>query len=64
MHTYVILIYLFFSKHFGLLDKRLKELDSHFGALPVHNGLWESATATKDDLLSRLAIVHMVHEAR
>jgi uncharacterized ferritin-like protein (DUF455 family) len=32
--------------------------------LPVHNGLWESATTTKHDFLARLAIVHMVHEAR
>ncbi len=47
-----------------MLEKRLKELGSHFGALPVHNGLWESATVTKDNFLSRLAIVHMVHEAR
>ena len=51
-------------KHYELLEKRLIELGSHFGALPVHNGLWESATVTKDNLLSRLAIVHMVHEAR
>ncbi len=47
-----------------MLDKRLEEMGSHFGALPVHNGLWESATVTKDNFLSRLAIVHMVHEAR
>ncbi len=47
-----------------MLEKRLTELGSHFGALPVHNGLWESATVTKDNFLSRLAIVHMVHEAR
>lgn len=47
-----------------LLDKRLKELGSYFGALPIHNGLWESATVTKDDFLARLAVLHMVHEAR
>lgn len=47
-----------------MLEKRLCELGSYFGALPVHNGLWESATITKDNFLSRLAIVHMVHEAR
>jgi uncharacterized ferritin-like protein (DUF455 family) len=46
------------------LEKRLIELNSNFGALPVHNGLWESATETKHSLLARLAIVHMVHEAR
>ncbi|KAJ8036135.1 Rieske domain-containing protein [Holothuria leucospilota] len=52
------------AKHFNLLQGRLKELGSHFGALPVHNGLWHSAGETKDSLLARLAIVHMVHEAR
>lgn len=52
------------AKHFKLLQNRLKELGSHFGALPVHNALWQSASDTKDSLLARLAIVHMVHEAR
>ncbi|XP_060083876.1 uncharacterized protein HI_0077-like [Ylistrum balloti] len=52
------------AKHFLLLSNRLKDLNSHFGALTVHNGLWESATETRDSLLARLAIVHMVHEAR
>jgi uncharacterized ferritin-like protein (DUF455 family) len=31
---------------------------------PVHEGLWESATETNGSLLARLAVVHMVHEAR
>uniref|UniRef100_A0A6I8R635 Rieske domain-containing protein n=1 Tax=Xenopus tropicalis TaxID=8364 RepID=A0A6I8R635_XENTR len=52
------------AKHYSLLEKRLAELDSNFGALPVHNGLWQSAADTAHDLLGRLAIVHMVHEAR
>ncbi|PRP76983.1 hypothetical protein PROFUN_14717 [Planoprotostelium fungivorum] len=52
------------SKHFTILNERMKALGSEFGALPVHNGLWESATTTSHDLLCRLAIVHMVHEAR
>ncbi len=46
------------------MEKRLVELGSSFGSLPVHNGLWESADTTKDNFLARLAIVHMVHEAR
>jgi uncharacterized ferritin-like protein (DUF455 family) len=41
-------------KHYSLLDKRLKELGSYFGALPVHNGLWESATTTKTNFLGDL----------
>ncbi|XP_036440087.1 uncharacterized protein HI_0077 isoform X1 [Colossoma macropomum] len=52
------------AKHYNLLEERIKELGSSFGALPVHNGLWQSATETSHDLLARLAIVHMVHEAR
>lgn len=52
------------AKHFSMLQGRLKELGSRFGVLPVHNGLWHSAEETSDSLLARLAIVHMVHEAR
>ena len=32
--------------------------------MAVCPGLWQSATETASDLLARLAIVHMVHEAR
>ncbi|XP_038044262.1 uncharacterized protein HI_0077-like [Patiria miniata] len=52
------------AKHFKILEDRLQTLGSHFGALPVHNGLWQSASETKDNILARLAVVHMVHEAR
>jgi len=52
------------AKHFAMLNERLEILGSFFGALPVHNGLWQSAEETSYDLLARLAIVHMVHEAR
>ncbi|CAM9411672.1 unnamed protein product [Lampetra fluviatilis] len=52
------------AKHFKLLETRIRALGSHFGALPVHNGLWQSARETSRDLRARLAVVHMVHEAR
>lgn len=52
------------AKHFTMINERLNDLGSHFGALPVHNGLWQSAQETSHDILARLAIVHMVHEAR
>ncbi|XP_041460558.1 uncharacterized protein LOC121411775 [Lytechinus variegatus] len=52
------------AKHFTLLESRIESLGSKFGALPVHNGLWQSAEETNDSLLGRLAVVHMVHEAR
>ncbi|KAI8822446.1 uncharacterized protein EV422DRAFT_618935 [Fimicolochytrium jonesii] len=52
------------AKHFGFLDTRLRELGTAYGTLPVHDGLWDSAVDTKESLLARLAIVHMIHEAR
>ncbi|KAK0565697.1 hypothetical protein OC861_003644 [Tilletia horrida] len=52
------------AKHYSLLAERLVEMGSHFGALPVHHGLWESAEKTSKSLLARLAVIHLVHEAR
>lgn len=52
------------AMHFALLDRRLRALGSHYGALPAHAGLWEAAQVTADDALARLAIVPMVLEAR
>lgn len=52
------------AMHFALLDRRLKQLGSFYGALPAHDGLWEAAEATAHDALARLAIVPMVLEAR
>lgn len=52
------------GRHFTLLAVRLEELGSFYGALPAHDGLWDSAMATSKDLLARLAIEHCVHEAR
>lgn len=52
------------AMHFALLDRRLKQLGSHYGALPAHNGLWEAAQDTAHNTLARLAIVPMVLEAR
>eukprot|EP00668_Euglena_longa_P041035 GGOE01054000.1.p1 GENE.GGOE01054000.1~~GGOE01054000.1.p1 ORF type:complete len:311 (-),score=85.76 GGOE01054000.1:302-1234(-) len=52
------------ARHFTTLEARLQELGSHYGALPAHEGLWESAAETAHCLKARLAIVHMVHEAR
>lgn len=52
------------AKHFSFLLNRLTSLGSFYGALPIHGSLWDSAKETRDSLLCRLAIVHMVHEAR
>jgi len=50
--------------HFELLAQRLADFAAHYGDLPAHDGLWESAAATADDLLARLAVVPLVLEAR
>lgn len=52
------------SKHFSLLSARLDQMGSHYGALSVHAGLWDSAWETRSSVLARLAIIHLVHEAR
>jgi len=50
--------------HFQLLAGRLAKLEAGYGDLPAHDGLWEAAAATADDLLARLAVVPLVLEAR
>ncbi|KAI9034602.1 hypothetical protein DFJ74DRAFT_649983 [Hyaloraphidium curvatum] len=54
------------AKHFSLLAARLAELGSPFPSkdFPCHLGLWDAAASTASDLMDRLALVHMVHEAR
>ena len=50
--------------HFSLVTTRLAELGAAYGDFSAHDGLWEAAEGTKDDLLARLAVVPMVLEAR
>jgi uncharacterized ferritin-like protein (DUF455 family) len=52
------------AMHFALLDRRLRGLGSHYGAMPAHAGLWQAAQETGHDLLARIAIVPLVLEAR
>ena len=52
------------SKHFNLVSDCLEALDSYYGALPAHAGMWRAAEDTKNDILGRLAVVPMVLEAR
>ncbi|XP_022004757.1 uncharacterized protein HI_0077-like [Helianthus annuus] len=42
------------GRHFTLLAARLEELGSYYGAIPAHDGLWDSAVATSKDLFARL----------
>ncbi|KAF9597054.1 hypothetical protein IFM89_015245 [Coptis chinensis] len=52
------------GRHFTSLKARLEDVGSYYGALPAHDGLWDSAMVTSGNLLARLAIEHCVHEAR
>jgi len=52
------------GEHFLLLHHRLLELDSTYGALPAHDGLWEMARRTDHDVLVRMALVPRILEAR
>ncbi len=52
------------ARHFLALEGRLREMGSHYGAWTAHDGLWQAAEETSDDLLARLAIVPLVLEAR
>ncbi len=52
------------GSHFSLLAARLEELGAKYGDFQAHDGLWESAMKTAGSLPARLAIEHMVHEAR
>lgn len=52
------------ASHYLLLSARLADFGSCYGDLPAHDGLWEAAAATGNDLLARLAVVPLVLEAR
>lgn len=52
------------ATHFAMLRARLRELGSDYGRLPAHEGLWQTAEATRHDLLARMALVPRVLEAR
>lgn len=52
------------AKHFSLLAGYLSARGAAYGDLPAHDGLWQAAEDTRDDLLARLALVPLVLEAR
>jgi uncharacterized ferritin-like protein (DUF455 family) len=51
-------------EHFAMIRERLRELDSDYGAMPVHDGLWAMARKTDGDPLARMALVPRYLEAR
>ena len=52
------------AKHFMMVRDRLRELGADYGDLPAHDGLWEAAHSTRNDLNARLAVVPLILEAR
>lgn len=52
------------ARHFMLLSDRLQGMGHVYGDFPAHNGLWEQAEKTADDVLVRMALVPRVLEAR
>lgn len=52
------------AKHFRLIRDRLRDLGADYGDLPAHDGLWQAAHDTRNDLTARLAVVPLILEAR
>lgn len=52
------------AAHFQMLDAHLRTLGFKYGDFPAHDGLWEMAERTQDDVLARLALVPRTLEAR
>jgi len=52
------------AAHFTLLRDRLREAGFDYGDFPAHDGLWDMARRTDDDLLDRMALVPRTLEAR
>lgn len=52
------------ARHFKLVDDRLREIGSFYGALPATLALLEHASNTASDLAARIAVIPLVQEAR
>ncbi|HEY0334403.1 MAG TPA: ferritin-like domain-containing protein [Stenotrophomonas sp.] len=52
------------SRHFQLLQARLRDYGFEYGDFDAHNGLWEMCEKTAHDGLARMALVPRVLEAR
>lgn len=50
--------------HFLSWYERLDAYNIRFGDFPLYHGLWTSALETSDNLLARLAIINLTHEAK
>ncbi len=52
------------AQHFELIRSHLQIMQINYGDLPAHNGLWDHAKDTSDNLLARVAMVPRCMEAR
>ena len=52
------------AQHFELIRTHLQSMNMNYGDLPAHNGLWDHAKDTANDLLARLALIPRCMEAR
>lgn len=52
------------AKHFRMVRERLNALGADYGDMPAHDGLWQAAHSTRNDLTARLAVVPLILEAR
>jgi uncharacterized ferritin-like protein (DUF455 family) len=50
--------------HFTLLREHLRSLGHDYGDFDAHDGLWQMAERTRDDVLARMALVPRTLEAR
>ncbi len=50
--------------HFNLLNTHLNALGADYGDYPAHNGLWELAQKTKNNVIERMGCVPRIMEAR
>lgn len=50
--------------HYTLLAGHLGTLGHGYGDFPAHDGLWEMAERTRDDVLARIALIPRTMEAR
>lgn len=52
------------AQHFSLLNAHLSNLGFAYGDFPAHDGLWDMAERTKEDVMARMALVPRTLEAR
>jgi uncharacterized ferritin-like protein (DUF455 family) len=52
------------ARHFGMIRGYLNERGCEYGDYKAHNGLWDMAVQTQDDVVARMALVPRVLEAR